>query len=99
MISTRKQVLLVESDLDRSRMALRVKARHFCAQILDFVGIRILPKAEAFRVLKQMLNFSPLKIENAKLKHDTFLDYYLCESHLECHPKYPHLNTVRRARR
>ena len=85
MLSTRKQLLLIEGELDRSRTALRSKVRNFCAQVVDFVGIRILPKAEAFRVLKQILNFSPLKIENARLKHDTFLDYYLCESHLECH--------------
>ena len=85
MLSTRKQLLLIESELDRSRTALRAKARNFCAQVLDFVGIRTLPKTQAFRVLKQILNFSPLKIENARLKHDTFLDYYLCESHLECH--------------
>ncbi len=54
-------------------------------QVADSVESRILPKQEAFRVLKQILNFSSLKIENARLKHDTFLDYYLCESHLECH--------------
>ena len=85
MLSTRKQLLLIESELDRSKTVLRAKVRNFCAQVLDFVDIRTLPKANAFRVLKQILNFSPLKIENAQLKHDTFLDYYLCESHLECH--------------
>ncbi len=84
-LSTRKQLLLIDSELDRSRAALRGKIRSFCTQVLDFAGIRILPKAEAFRVLKQILNFSPSKIENARLQHDTFLDYYLCESHLECH--------------
>src|SRR6202020_2742082 len=35
--------------------------------------------------LKKILNFDPAKIEFARLQHDTFLDYYLCESHLECH--------------
>ena len=40
---------------------------------------------EAFRVLKRILNFAPHKLQVAALKHDTFLDYYLCESHLECH--------------
>jgi type IV secretion/conjugal transfer VirB4 family ATPase len=38
-----------------------------------------------FGVLKKILNFDPRKLDLAKLKHDTFLDYYLCESHLECH--------------
>ena len=47
--------------------------------------MRLLDKQEAFRVLKQTLNFDPQKIALARLKYDTFLDYYLCESHLECH--------------
>jgi type IV secretion system protein VirB4 len=62
-----------------------LKAEAFLLQVRDFVTSRILSKQQAFVVLKQILNFSPLKIENARLKHDTFLDYYLCESQLECH--------------
>jgi type IV secretion system protein VirB4 len=85
LLSTRKQVLLLDSELERARTALRTKAKSFLLQMSDFVESRVLPKQEAFRVLKQILNFSPLKVENARLKHDTFLDYYLCESHLECH--------------
>ncbi len=84
-VSTRKQVILIESELQQSLSALRAKARSFVGQVSDFVGTRVLSKDEAFRVLKQILNFSPLKIENARLKRDTFLDYYLCESHIECH--------------
>ena len=84
-LSTRKQVVLIESELQHSLSALHAKARSFAGQVGDFVGIRVLPKDEAFRVLKQILNFSPLKIENARLKRDTFLDYYVSESHIECH--------------
>src|SRR5713226_10658674 len=85
LLSTRKQVLLLDNELERAKVSLRAKAKSFLLQVSDFVESRVLPKEEAFRVLKQILNFSPLKIENARLKHDTFLDYYLCESHLECH--------------
>ncbi|MGH9760476.1 MAG: VirB4 family type IV secretion system protein, partial [Blastocatellia bacterium] len=84
-LSVGKRVVMLDSELRRSLLALRSKARSFVGQIDDFVSARVLPKGEAFRVLKQILNFSPLKIENARLKHDTFLDYYLCESHVECH--------------
>lgn len=84
-LSNRKQVLLIESELDQALTALHTKVRSFLGQIADFVGARILPKNDAFRVLKQILNFSPLKIENARLTRDTFLDYYLSESHIECH--------------
>jgi type IV secretion/conjugal transfer VirB4 family ATPase len=85
LLSTRKQTLLIDSELERGKIALRTKARSFLLQVSDFVEGRILPKDQAFRVLKQILNFSPLKIKSARLKHDTFLDYYLSESHLECH--------------
>jgi len=85
ILSTRKQLLLLDSELERARMELRSKARAFLLQVGDFVSSRIVSKDEAFRFLKQILNFSSLKIGNARLKHDTFLDYYLCESHLECH--------------
>jgi type IV secretion/conjugal transfer VirB4 family ATPase len=85
ILSTRKQLLLLDSELERARMALRSKVRAFLLQVGDFVSSRIVLKDEAFRFLKQILNFSPLKTQNARLKHDTFLDYYLCESHLECH--------------
>jgi type IV secretion system protein TrbE len=84
-LSTGDQVLLLDTELECARAALRAKARAFLLQVNDFLSIRILAKDETFRVLKQVLNFSPLKIDNAHLKHDTFLDYYLCESHLECH--------------
>ncbi|MGB8322450.1 MAG: DUF87 domain-containing protein [Candidatus Acidiferrum sp.] len=85
LLSGRKQVLLLDTELRRASTILRSKANSFLLQVNDFVEGRILGKDEAFRALKQLLNFSPAKLENAKLKHDTFLDYYLCESHLECH--------------
>lgn len=84
-LSTEKEVLLLDGEFGRATAALNQKASSFVLQISDFVAAQILPKQDAFRVLKRTLNFSPLKLEQARLKHDTFLDYYLCESHLECH--------------
>ena len=85
LLSVRKRTVLIGSELDRLLSALHAKARSFVGQVADFVSARVLGKEEAFQVLKQILNFSPLKIENARLRRDTFLDYYLCESHVECH--------------
>jgi type IV secretion system protein VirB4 len=84
-LSTRKQLGLIEGELDRATTALRARVRSFLLQVGDFVNARLLPKQESFQVFKQILNFSPEKLENSRLKHDTFLDYYLAESHLECH--------------
>lgn len=82
---TKKQVLVLGNEIAKAEAALLQKARSFILQVSDFLPVRILDKQEAFRVLKKTLNFHPDKLELAKLKHDTFLDYYLCESQLECH--------------
>ena len=83
--SSQESVRLNSRELARAESALRQKAENFRTHVSDFASARILGKDEAFRVLKRTLNFDPLKLDNAKLKHDTFLDYYLSESHLECH--------------
>jgi type IV secretion/conjugal transfer VirB4 family ATPase len=81
----KKQILLLGQELANFEATLLQKAQSFVLQVSDFLSTRILDKQEAFGVLKKTLNLDPVKLELAKLKHDTFLDYYLCESHLECH--------------
>ncbi|MBZ5700439.1 MAG: DUF87 domain-containing protein [Acidobacteriia bacterium] len=80
-----KQTVVLGQEIDRAAETLLLKVRSFILQVSDFLPVRLLGKQEAFRVLKKTLNFHPDKLELARLKHDTFLDYYLCESHLECH--------------
>ena len=84
-LSTKKQVVLMAAETGKAQAVLLQKIESFILQVSDFLAVRLLDKQEAFRVLKKTLNFAPLKLEQAKLKHDTFLDYYVCESHLECH--------------
>lgn len=81
----KKQMLVLENEITKAEATLVQKAQSFVLQVSDFLPVRILGKQEAFRVLKKTLNFHPDKLELARLKHDTFLDYYLCESQLECH--------------
>ena len=83
--SGRKQVFLLDREITKGQASLLQKVESFILQVSDFLPVRLLDKQEAFRILKKTLNFAPEKIESARLKHDTFLDYYLCESHLECH--------------
>jgi type IV secretion/conjugal transfer VirB4 family ATPase len=87
-LSTQKQVLLLESEMHRAQAALSQKVSSFILQVNDFLPVELLGRQKAFRVLKQILNFAPHKLQFAEIKHDTFLDYYLCESHLECHRRY-----------
>ena len=86
--SGQKQVVVLGQHVSNAQAALLQKARSFILQVSDFLAVRMLDKQEAFRVLKRTLNFHPDKLELAKLKYDTFLDYYLPESHLECHRGY-----------
>src|SRR3989449_1198689 len=83
--STRKQVVLLDREISRGQASLLQKTESFILQVSDFLPVRLLDKQEAFRIFKRTLNFAPDKVELARLKYDTFLDYYLCESHLECH--------------
>jgi len=83
--STQKQVMLQDRELMRAESILLQKTRSFLLQVSDFVSVRMLQKEDAFRVLTHILNFAPHKIDNARLKHNTFLDYYVSGSHLECH--------------
>src|SRR5713101_636224 len=83
--STQKQIVFEDRELSRAESILLQKTRSFLLQVQDFVCVRMVDKQDAFRVLTQILNFAPQKIEHARLKHDTFLDYYVCGSHLECH--------------
>jgi type IV secretion system protein TrbE len=91
-LTTRKQVVLLDREIAKAQATLLEKAQSFILQVRDFLPIRLLEKQEAFSMLKKTLNFSPEKLDLAKLKHDTFLDYYLCESHLECHRGYLRLD-------
>src|SRR6202790_5604835 len=83
--SSQKRVVILGEHVSNAQAALLQKARSFILQVSDFLAVRMLDKGEAFRVLKRTLNFQPDKLELAKLKYDTFLDYYLPESPIECH--------------
>jgi type IV secretion/conjugal transfer VirB4 family ATPase len=84
----RKRVFLLDREITKGQASLLQKVESFILQVSDFLPVRLLDKQEAFRILKKTLNFAPAKIESARLKHDTFPDYYLCESHLECHRRH-----------
>jgi type IV secretion system protein TrbE len=83
--STKKRVLVDSAEVAKGQAVLRQKVESFVLQVSDFLAVRVLAKEAAFGVLKRILNFDPAKVSLTRLKHDTFLDYYLCESHLECH--------------
>jgi type IV secretion/conjugal transfer VirB4 family ATPase len=83
--STDKRVVHLDRELVKTQSLLLERVGSFLLQVADFLPARVLDKQEVFRFFTGLLNFAPHKLENAGLKHDTFLDYYLVQSHLECH--------------
>ncbi len=75
----------MESQVDAGRAVFGNKLKSLVIQLRDTVAAELLPKAEAFQFLRRLLNFAPYKADSVRLKHDTFLDYYVCDSNLECH--------------
>jgi type IV secretion system protein VirB4 len=81
-----KQTLLIGSAIEKQQRLLLLQVRNLILQLSDFVAIEVCGKQEAFRVLKRLLNFSSLKIDHARLKYDTHVDYYLGDSAVACYP-------------
>jgi len=73
------------AELDRARETLTNRVDSFLIQLSDIVDARVLDKDEAFRFLRRLLNYSRRSDAPARLKHDVFLDYFLCDEPLECH--------------
>ncbi len=57
----------------------------FVVQLQDYVPIRVADKAEAFKLFRRLLNFTHYKADAVPLQRDTFLDFYACDSQIECH--------------
>jgi len=92
LLSAKSEIVLLDEDLRRTQAMLTQKISSFLLQVNDFLPIGLLEKQQAFRVLKRILNFGRQKLELARLKHDSFLDFYLSESHLECHRSFLRLD-------
>lgn len=83
-LSTDDTCEVVEAELDRAIATLHHKAQAFEVQVSDLQPAR-LPKADAFRFFRGLVNYSPAVVDAARLTHDTHLDYYVSDSTVECH--------------
>lgn len=86
LLSRKKQTILIGDSIERRHRLLLNQVRSLILQLSDFVKIDASDKQEAFVALKRLLNLSPLKIDHARLKYDTHVDYFLADSALECYP-------------
>jgi type IV secretion system protein VirB4 len=82
-LSTAETLTLLEADLDRAIGTLHHHAQAFEVQMAEFGPAR-LPKPEAFRFFRRLLNYDPDVANGAPLAYDTHLDYFVADSAVEC---------------
>jgi type IV secretion system protein VirB4 len=87
LLSGRKVLTVIQDDLDRAREFLSSKAASLAIQMQDPLGMQLLGKAEIFRFLRRLVNLAPYKLDS-RLKYDLHLDYFACDSGLECYPDH-----------
>ena len=83
-LSAAKTLLIIENQLDRAREFLSNKAESFLIQLRGAVGVELLDRVSAFRFFRHLLNPAPYK-RDVPLKFNQHLDYFTCDSSLECH--------------
>jgi type IV secretion/conjugal transfer VirB4 family ATPase len=85
LLSSPQRVVLLENELDRARELLRNKVASFIVQLPDEIRAEVLDKRRAFRFVRRLLNYAPVKSDSVELKYDGFVDFQACDSLLECH--------------
>ena len=88
LLSQRSKATFIEQQIELATTTLQNKVSSFLLQLNDTLRAAVIPKQEAFRLFRRLLNFNPLKSDLVGLKHDTFLDFYCCDSTVECHRGY-----------
>ena len=81
-----KQALrILKSDLVTAKADLLNKAHSFIIATDDLFHPELLDKHGAFRFFRRLLNYDPNKHTTAQLPADDPLDYFVCDSTLQCY--------------
>ena len=83
-LSAHTVLRLLEGDLDRAVAHLHQKAAAFEVQLADTVRPSRLQKSDAFRFFRRLVNYTAATTEDA-LTYDTYLDYFVADSPVDCH--------------
>jgi len=84
-LSPVRMVADLDDDLGRRCQQLRHRVDAFVQQLEETVRPRVLPKADAFRFFRRLLNYAPEKADDVRLRDDTWLAFDTGDSALECH--------------
>ena len=85
VFSTHKTVLLLEDQIGCAHATLRNKVNSFVIQLEDYIPVQLLDHADAFTFFRRLLNYSQTKADSVALRHKAFVDYFVCDSGIECH--------------
>lgn len=88
MLSSDTRMLLIEERIDEGRQMLVNKVNSFVVQLRDYVHVAVLAKTDAFTFFRRLLNFDQNKADLVHFQHNTFLDYFVADSGIECHRGY-----------
>ena len=85
LFSTEKTIGLIEEAIHRGIQILANVVNSFIVQLHGAVNLSVANKHEAFTFFRRLLNFNPDKVDLVPLCHDQFVDYFVCDSGIECH--------------
>jgi type IV secretion system protein VirB4 len=85
---------LLEEDLDRAIATLHHAVAGVEIQLADTLRPTRLPKAEAFRFFRRLVNYAPGVADAATLAHDTHLDFFVASSSVACHRTHLEVHDV-----
>jgi type IV secretion system protein VirB4 len=85
LFDTTRRADLVERDIDEATVRLRERVRTFTSQVSDFLPTRVLGAAEAFLLLRRLVNPDPVKAAGPGLRYPTYVDYLVADSPLEAY--------------
>jgi type IV secretion/conjugal transfer VirB4 family ATPase len=92
LLSSDAELAVLEQELGRASEILTNKVMSFVIQLQDTVHLDVLDKQRAYRFLRQLLNYTPFKVDGVRLKYDSFVDFQACDSPLECYPDHLRLD-------
>jgi type IV secretion system protein VirB4 len=84
-LSTDETVRVMDDELRQARRVLTHRVDNFVLALRDVVAVDLVSKGEAFGLLRRLLNIAPAKADGVRLVHDTFADFFACDSLLECY--------------
>ena len=93
-LSTATTASVLESDLLRALGQFHQKAAALEVQLADGLRPIRLNKRDAFQFLRRLVNYRRHKADNAPLKYDAHVDYFVADSPVDCHRSHLEVDGV-----